>query len=138
MTPLAGLMTPLRTGRRRGAAAPPGPDSIEGLILWLDGADAGSVDLSGGLVDRWADKSGLGNDAAATGSVRPTFTPSAHNGRSSLTFSGGQGMEGTAAIPLTSTLFAVGSVGGDSQALIEVSATGASTANGPCTTSAAA
>jgi hypothetical protein len=37
--------------------------------MWLDGADAATIDLSGSAVTQWADKSGSGNNATGTGSL---------------------------------------------------------------------
>ena len=73
------------------------PTEISGCALWLDGADATSMfdATSGGsnvpygnVVARWEDKSGGGRHATATGTARPTLTPSGLNGRSVVTFDG--------------------------------------------------
>ena len=45
------------------------PQSIPGLALWLDAADASSVTLSGSEVTAWRDKSGLGNNMSVSGTV---------------------------------------------------------------------
>ena len=59
------------------------------LALWLDAADAASMTQSGGLVSQWNDKSGNNKHATqATSGNRPTFTASALNGKSVLTFDG--------------------------------------------------
>jgi hypothetical protein len=50
-------------------AGPFVPLLISGAVLWLDGADAITIDLYGSTVTRWADKSGLGNNATAFGSL---------------------------------------------------------------------
>ena len=46
------------------------PYQVPGLVLWLDGMDDATLTLSGNSVTRWADKSGLRNDAS--GGVSPT------------------------------------------------------------------
>jgi len=45
------------------------PQSIPGLALWLDAADASSVTLSGSAVTAWRDKSGLANNMSVSGTV---------------------------------------------------------------------
>jgi hypothetical protein len=53
------------------------PIDITGLALWLDGADASSITLSGTAVTQWNDKSGNGRNATqGTSGNRPTFTGS--------------------------------------------------------------
>ena len=66
------------------------PRDITGCVLWLDGADSSSnsMALSGLLVETWKDKSGGGRDFTASGTARPTLTPSAINSRSAVTFNG--------------------------------------------------
>lgn len=66
------------------------PTDITGCVLWLDGADssAASMTLNGSLVETWKDKSNNGRDFTASGSARPTLTPSAINSRSAVTFAG--------------------------------------------------
>ncbi|MBI4291332.1 MAG: hypothetical protein HY661_07635 [Betaproteobacteria bacterium] len=48
----------------------------EGLVLWLDGADADTFTLTGALVEQWNDKSGEGNHHTQSGAAlhdrRPT------------------------------------------------------------------
>jgi len=48
------------------SAAHATPAGIDGLRLWLDPADAGTIQTSGGLVTQWNDKSGFGNHAVQT------------------------------------------------------------------------
>jgi hypothetical protein len=48
------------------------PLHVAGLTLWLDSADNTTLTLSGNAVTRWADKSGLQNDAS--GGVSPTWS----------------------------------------------------------------
>ncbi len=75
-------------------AAPPEPgqpDTIDGLVLWLDAADATTVsDADGdGAAERWADKSSRGNDAVAgTDSDEPVLAATGLNGRAALAFDG--------------------------------------------------
>jgi hypothetical protein len=65
------------------------PSDIEGLILWLDGADASTLTDTDGAVDRWADKSGLANDAfAVTAGDAPGLAAGALNGSDALFFDG--------------------------------------------------
>lgn len=47
------------------------PTQISGCTLWLDAADSSTVTLSSGTtnVASWADKSGLGNNATAVGTI---------------------------------------------------------------------
>jgi hypothetical protein len=51
------------------------PTSITGLTLWLDGADPGTISLSGSKVTQWTDKSGSGrNVTQSSDSLRPTYS----------------------------------------------------------------
>jgi hypothetical protein len=45
------------------------PSQISGCQLWLDAADASTITFSGTSVTAWRDKSGLGNNATATGTI---------------------------------------------------------------------
>ncbi len=50
------------------------PLDTTGMVLWLDGADEGTIDLSGSNVTRWNDKSGRNNDAAqSNSSYQPVY-----------------------------------------------------------------
>ena len=60
------------------------PRSVPGCSLWLDGADTGSMTLSGSTITQWNDKSGRGISIPSTGT--PTITTV--NGRSSVSFNG--------------------------------------------------
>lgn len=71
-----GILTPLTT-----------PDTMEGLVLWLDSSDESSISDTGGLVDQWNDKSGLGNHAVGTGANRPTTGASTINSLNTIQFS---------------------------------------------------
>src|SRR5688572_17060005 len=42
------------------------PVGIDGLRLWLDASDNSTINISGGLVTQWSDKSGFGNHAVQT------------------------------------------------------------------------
>jgi len=46
------------------------PAGIDGLRLWLDASDGSTINLSGGLVTQWSDKSGFGNHAVQTDPAR--------------------------------------------------------------------
>lgn len=76
---------------RRGFFSPPtaaapafSPTDIAGLKLWLK-ADAG-VTESGGSVTSWADQSGQGNNATASGT--PTLVTNSLNGKSGISLDG--------------------------------------------------
>ena len=56
------------------------------LALWLD-ASAG-LTLSGTDVDTWADQSGNGRSATASGTARPTYQSSGINGMPAISFNG--------------------------------------------------
>jgi hypothetical protein len=56
------------------------------LALWLK-ADSG-VTLSGSDVDAWADQSGNGKNATASGTARPTYQSSGINGMPAISFNG--------------------------------------------------
>lgn len=53
--------------------------------LWLDADDVTTITQSGG-VTQWADKSGLGRNAAPPIAAKPTYTTSGINGRGSIVF----------------------------------------------------
>ena len=57
--------------------------------LWLDAADASTITTVGGAVSQWSDKSGNNRHATQSDATRrPSFTSSALNGYSALTFDG--------------------------------------------------
>jgi len=74
------------------ASAAPSRPPTEGLVLWLDGAQASSVSLNEqGRVLRWRDKSGHGNDVSAdkaAASALPEYVSAALNGHGVVRFSG--------------------------------------------------
>jgi len=65
------------------------PTDLSGLVLWLDGADVGSVTQTDGRVTQWDDKSGNNNDAVATGTERPSYIAETSRAIPSLSFDGG-------------------------------------------------
>lgn len=79
------------------APAPPGVPAA-GLVLWLDAADAQSVQLDEqNRVLRWKDKSASGHDASADNpGVAPQWLPDAVNGRAVVRFNGVSGLLGKA------------------------------------------
>lgn len=50
------------------------PTDISGCFLWLDGADAKTVSVSGTNVTAWNDKSGLGNNLTTISATPPTYS----------------------------------------------------------------
>jgi hypothetical protein len=62
------------------------PLDIAGCTLWLDGADGGSMTLSGSNVTQWNDKSGLGCNATASGT--PALLQNSLNSNSVVYFNG--------------------------------------------------
>jgi hypothetical protein len=53
------------------------PIDVPGCLLWLDGADQGSMTLSGSSVTQWRDKSGRGfNVATSSGATAPLYNSS--------------------------------------------------------------
>jgi hypothetical protein len=54
-----------------------------------DSSSGGSVVSAGGSIGRWQDKSGNSRNFTATGSLRPTLTASGLNGKSVVSFGGG-------------------------------------------------
>lgn len=67
--------------------------SDTGFSLWLDAADVTSVNLLGTQVTQWRDKSGNGNDASVSGTIRYTgkigkFTAMSYPGTFSTYFKG--------------------------------------------------
>jgi len=62
---------------------------VDGLALWLDAADTGTITESGGAVSVWADKSGGGNNATqGNGANKPTTGTRTINGLNALDFNG--------------------------------------------------
>jgi hypothetical protein len=77
------------------------PTALTGVALWLDGADASTLTLSGSSVTAWSDKSGNGRNA--TGGVSPTL------GTNGVTFNGTSQYLSTAysAVPSAESVFIV-------------------------------
>ena len=64
----------MKSGKSALATARDSISSIPGLHLWLDGTDATTMTISGGLISQWRDKSAVGNHLSqATGSLQPTM-----------------------------------------------------------------
>lgn len=64
----------MKSGTRAISTAKDSISSIPGLHLWLDGTDATTMTISGGLISQWRDKSAVGNHLSqATGSLQPTM-----------------------------------------------------------------
>ncbi len=83
------------------------PKSIANLNLWLDANDPSTLTLSGTSVTTWKDKSEIGNDGTATGTIRNTgtinkLTALSWSGSGSTYFSGSLTNSGT-----TLTVFSV-------------------------------
>jgi len=67
--------------------APLAPTNLQGLQLWLDGADplaTGTAPTNGTSITTWSDKSGAGNVARAGGASTPTFV----GGSNAISFDG--------------------------------------------------
>ena len=58
------------------------PTDVGGCQLWLDAADASSVQATAGTVSRWNDKSGLGNNTTGTGTITYANSAVSTNGSS--------------------------------------------------------
>jgi hypothetical protein len=86
-----------------GIGSPP----TNNLALWLN-ASAG-LTLSGTDVSTWADQSGNGKDATASGTARPTYQSSGINGMPAISFNGTTNrMTGSAVLTARpATIFAV-------------------------------
>jgi len=62
--------------------------SLISTALWLDAADASTVNATSNAVNQWNDKSGNARHATASSTARPTYNPTAFNSRPGLTFDG--------------------------------------------------
>ena len=76
------------------------PRSVPGCSLWLDGADTGSMTLSGSSVTQWRDKSGSSNHFTPTSG---TPTSILDNGRSVVNFTSGAIMRSANQITFTTS-----------------------------------
>ena len=65
------------------------PRRIAGLVQWYDAADQSTMTLNGTTVSEWRSKVGGVAVSQATAGAQPTLTQSYYNGRSALTFDGG-------------------------------------------------
>lgn len=91
-------MIGLGLGFDNGSAGGFSPTSIAGTTLWLR-ADRG---VSGSPVSTWADQSGAGNNAAATGTGRPTASSGGGpNGKARVIFASGQWLHIPSALGIT-------------------------------------
>ena len=70
------------------ASAASGP-AREGLQLWLDASDTGTLEVQDNVVTRWRDKSGVGHHATAIG--KPALLEPDFNGRAAIRLSGRDG-----------------------------------------------
>jgi hypothetical protein len=70
------------------AAAEPWTPANITTALWLDAADASTINQSGGLVSAWADKSGTGKNATQSGSKRPIYSATGLNSKPAIDFDG--------------------------------------------------
>lgn len=71
------------------------PRQFSGLQLWLDGSDQSTVTLNGTTVSEWRSKVGGIALTQGTAAAQPTLTANYVNGRSALTFDGGDALATT-------------------------------------------
>lgn len=62
---------------------------LSGLVQWYDAADQSTMTLNGSTVSEWRSKVGGVAVSQATAAAQPTLTTGYYNGRSALTFDGG-------------------------------------------------
>jgi hypothetical protein len=62
---------------------------LSGLVQWYDAADRSTMTLNGTTVQEWRSKVGGVAVSQGTAGAQPTLTQSYYNGRSALTFDGG-------------------------------------------------
>lgn len=65
------------------------PRRLSGLVQWYDAADQSTMTLNGSTVSEWRSKVGGVSVSQATAAAQPTLTTGYYNGRSALTFDGG-------------------------------------------------
>jgi hypothetical protein len=65
------------------------PRGLAGLVQWYDAADQSTMTLNGTTVSEWRSKVGGVSVSQATAAAQPTLTQNYYNGRSALTFDGG-------------------------------------------------
>lgn len=63
--------------------------SLSGLVQWYDAADQSTMTLNGTTVSEWRSKVGGVAVSQATAGAQPTLTQNYYNGKSALTFDGG-------------------------------------------------
>jgi hypothetical protein len=81
------------------------PIDINTCRLWLDAADASTVQTSGANVTTWLDKSGSGlNFSQATTARQPTYSVGTLNGQNGILFTGA-GTSGAATLSLSNAEF---------------------------------
>jgi hypothetical protein len=79
-------MSNLLTKRRQLSGRPLRPDAVQGLAIWLDGADSSTFTIGTG-VSQWGDKSGFGRSPSqATGSSQPVVSTETLTGLTALKF----------------------------------------------------
>lgn len=90
------------------------PTSVESCAVWLDGADATSVAVTGTSVTQWRDKTGNGYHFTVPGGfTSPTYSPNAINGLNSLSFIGAGGENGkynalvNSSVPVNGTAYSM-------------------------------
>ncbi len=90
-----------------------GPPVTSGLVLDLE--TTAGITMSGSVVTGWADQSGSGHNASASGTGSPTLAAHVFNGNSGLVFNGSTNVMTLAGQQLTSqqyTIFTVGFTNG--------------------------
>ncbi len=98
-TPWQGWRHRRWTFKTEAVAFPAGTDA--GLVLWLDAANAGSVDRDDG-VRVWADSSGKHNNVyQSDGDARPELVFDALNGKPAIWFDGNDSLVAATALDLT-------------------------------------
>jgi hypothetical protein len=65
------------------------PRRLSGLVQWYDAADQSTMTLNGTTVSEWRSKVGGVALSQGTAAAQPTLTTGYYNGRSALTFDGG-------------------------------------------------
>jgi len=65
---------------------------LSGLVQWYDAADQSTMTLNGSTVSEWRSKVGGVALSQGTAAAQPTLTTGYYNGRSALTFDGGDSL----------------------------------------------
>lgn len=79
------------------------PRTLPGCVLWMDGADATTMSLTGSSVTQWRDKSASGA-TFTTVNANPTYTPSLINGVPGLDLTNASGFISSTTQTLTNSL----------------------------------